>query len=348
MITRAEDLPAELWFEILDYLRADQIFESFLNVNKYFNDIIFSRLLLFKIELKSDDNYQNIEHLPDLYRSSSLLNRTICLKSSIKYRYDYFPEFYQNHSDKLINLQSFLIKANRREIPSVIGILSQHPTLTYLSLSCIPNDQLLESILRCSSLRKCHLDFWRITAPVQLRLNSTSYIETLSIKLNNDVNHSIMNLFLPNLTNLKKLDIFQENLINETAHPLFRQISNIEQLKLAWGCHPIRSNTLKDLLDYNHNLKHLVLKIYYSIIDEIFTEQLLEFFLFISKKNIRIKIVLRCHRLGNRIEGNLRSEFKNYNEQILKMVQNQSNLQLKISVIEESLKISQIELNFTK
>jgi hypothetical protein len=90
MKTRTERLPIEIWIKIFDYLQVHHTFQAFSNLNKYFDDILTSKYPLFKVELKTEDN-DNAEHLPTLYLSDAILNRIICLKSSMNVSYDYFP-----------------------------------------------------------------------------------------------------------------------------------------------------------------------------------------------------------------------------------------------------------------
>jgi hypothetical protein len=301
------------------------------------------------VELKSEDN-NNVVHLPTLYLSDAILNRIICLKSSINCSYDYFPEFFQNYGTKLTRLQSLLIKANTQEIPSICLALQQLDTLRYLSLSCIPNEPLLESILTSRSLRKCRLHFWRVTTPINDHLITDSNIEILYIKLNNDINHSIMNLFLSHLPKLKKLEIIEENLVKNNSHPLFNQhlfiLSNVEILKLKWGYHTIQSNCFQNLFIIIPNLKYFSLTMFYYTLDQILNENLINCLCLILENIKQIKISIFCRRLMTTIETNLQTKFNNYCQQIFQRINARLNAHLEVKWLEQSLKIHKIEINF--
>jgi hypothetical protein len=346
MAMHAEKLPSELWIEVFDYLSVHDIFQSFSNLNKYFDDILASKYLSFKVELKSEEN-DTAEHLPTLYSYDVILNRIICLKLSINFSYDYFPEFFQNHGTKLTRLESLLIKANTQEIPSICLALQQLDTLRYLSLSCVPNQNLIENILASRSLRQCRLHFWRLTTSINNHLNTNSDIEILYIKLNDDTNHSIINLILSHVPKLKKLKIVEENFINNSSHPLLNQqlfeLSNLEILKLRWGYHSIQSNCFQYLFKIMPNLKYLYLNMSYYTLDQILNDNLINCLWLILEKMKSIRIFIICRRLINTNENNLQKIFDNYCQKIL-----QIKLPLEIKWFEENFKTHKIEINFKK
>jgi len=347
----AEKLSNELWIEIFDYLSVHDIFQAVSNLNKYFDDILASKYVSFKVELKSEEN-NTAEHLLNLYLSDGILNRIICLKSSINFCYDYFPEFFQNHGPKLLRLESLLIKANPKEIPSICLALQQLDTLRYLCLSCIPNQNLIENILTSHSLRKCRLHFWRLTTPINNDLNRNSDIEILYIKLNDDINHSIINLVLSHLPKLKKLKIIEENFINNNSHPLFNQqvfeLSNLEILILKWGYYPIQSNCFQNLFTIMPKLKYLYLNMFYYTLDRILNDNLINCLWLIFEKMKPITIFILCRRLMNTNENDVQKIFDSYCQQILQTVNSRSNAYLQVKWFEENFKTYKIEINFKK
>ena len=337
MARRADDLPIELWIHIFDYLSIHDIFQSFSNLNKYFNDLLVSAHFLFKLELKNDDN---IEHLGSFYTSDTILNRIISLKSC---SYDHFPEFFQVHGGKLIRLRSLFIKANTREIPSIGLALQQLNKLEYLSLSCIPNQNLLENILTSPSLRQCRLHFWRVINPIHDYLNANSDIETLYIQLNDNANHSILNFLLSHMPKLKKLRVFEENLINDNSHPLFNQnLSSLEILNLRWGFQQIHSDCLRCLSTTMPNLKHLSLTIFYKTLNENLIDQL--WLILKDMKQLKLSILFR--RLTKSIETNSSSIFTDYCQQLKHALDSRSNACLDIKCLEKNVQTHQIEINF--
>jgi hypothetical protein len=349
MVTHPEDLSNELWIEVFDYLPIHDIFQGFSNLNKYFDDILASKYLSFKVELKAEGN-DNDAHLPTFYLSDAICSRIICLKSSINFSYDYFPEFFQNHGTKFTRLESLLIKANTKEIPSICLALQQLNTLRYLSLSCIPNQNLLENILASRSLRKCRLDFWRVTTPINHYLGIDSGIEILYIKLKDDTNHSILNLLLSHMPKLKKLEIVEENFINDNSHPLFNQqlftFSNLEILKIKWGYYDIQLNSFQYLFTVMPNLKYLYFTMFYYTLDRILNNNLINCLWLIFKKMKPIKITILCRRLMNTTENNVQTIFNNYCQQLLQTINSRSNTPLQVKWFEKNQKIHKIEMNF--
>jgi hypothetical protein len=254
--------------------------------------------------------------------------------------YDFFPEFFQTHGGKLIRLRSLFIKANIREIPSIGLALQQLNTLEYLSLSCIPNQNLLENILTSSSLRQCRLHFWRITNPIHDYLKTNSDIEILYIRLNDDVNHSILNLLLSHMPKLKKLKIIEENLINDKSHPLFnKNLLNLEILKLGWGFHSIQSDCLRYLSLTMPNLKHLSLTIFYKTLNE----NLIDHLWLILKDIKQLKLSILFRRLTKPTENNSSTVFNNYCQQLKLAL---SNTCLDIKWFEKTVQTHKIEINF--
>jgi hypothetical protein len=118
-----EDLPAELFFSIFDYLWAHELFYSFSNINKRIDEI------LFNTQLHISSENQNIIYSPDHVLSLILTSSPISL-------------------DEFTNLRSLtLIKCN------LDNLLEFPPYLTRL---CIKNtnlsDQNLKLIFQNSTL----------------------------------------------------------------------------------------------------------------------------------------------------------------------------------------------------
>jgi hypothetical protein len=151
---------------------------------------------------------------------------------------------------------------------------------------------------------------------------------------------------------LKKLQIVEENFVNNNSHPLFNQQlfihSNLEILKVTWGYHHIQSNCFQYLLTVMPNLKHLYLTMCYYTLDQILNDNLINCLWVIFKNMKPITISIRCHRLKRTTENNVQTTFDNYCQQILQTINSRTNAHLEVKWLEENFKTQKIEINFKK
>jgi uncharacterized protein YsxB (DUF464 family) len=235
MKTSIEQLPVELWISIFSYLEAHDLLQAFTNLNNYFNQLIASNYLLFHVELGKND-HNPLEYSIKPYWPDSILNRIISIHPIIEHKTSHIPEFLRWHCSQLIQLKSLILKLRGREIPVICSVLQQLNSLHYLSIECVPNQILLETILSVPTLRVCRLDFLRALTPINGHSNNISNIEILDIKFQDDSKNSILNLLLSHMPKLKRLEIkipriYYDNSDLFFAEPLFI-LSNLRTIKI--------------------------------------------------------------------------------------------------------------------
>ena len=116
MKTSIEQLPLELWIEILSYLEAHEIFHAFSRLNHYFDEILSSDYVLFNVRLNKTDR-NPLEYSTQPYWPQSILNRIISLQPVNSTQLSHVSEFLRWHSIQLIQLKSLSVKLCGREVP---------------------------------------------------------------------------------------------------------------------------------------------------------------------------------------------------------------------------------------
>lgn len=264
MSTCIEQLPVELWISIFSYFEAHDLFKAFANLNHYFNQLIDSDYLLFRVRL-GKSNQNPFEYSSKPYWPNSILNRIVSLHSLIQHKNSHIPEFLRWHCSQLIQLKSLKIKIRGREIPVVCNAIQQFNSLHYLSIECVPNQLLLETILCIPRLRICQLNFLRPITSINSYSNNISNIEILCIKLQDDTNNSIVNLLLNHMPNLKKLEINIPGNTFDNPYPFFVQplfiLPNLRNIILNWSSTLFNLNIFNYLYEIMPVLENLSLNI---------------------------------------------------------------------------------------
>ncbi|UJR08858.1 hypothetical protein I4U23_013113 [Adineta vaga] len=206
MKTSIEQLPIELWIEILSYLEAHVIFHAFTNLNHHFDYILTSDHLLFNVELgKTDRN--PLEYTVQPYWSKTILNRIIHLQPLISQQLSHIPEFLRWHCSELHQLKSLTMKLRGRQISAISNVLPHLLSLHYLSIKCVPNQILLDAILVTPNLNVAQFEFSRPITSINIRSDKISPLKVLDIQLEDDSYSSIMILLLSHMPKLQWLQM---------------------------------------------------------------------------------------------------------------------------------------------
>jgi hypothetical protein len=350
MKTCAEQLPIEIWILIFSYLEIHDLFQSFNNLNTYFNCILSSNHLSFNVHLeKCEQFYKQLTFISPW--SISILNRIIYLKSSTKGRGKYISQFLHWHGDKFLRLKSLTIEVRKQELwSSCIEFIKSYP-IEYLSLACIPNQILLEAIITSPVLCKCRLYFWRSTISIKDNLDINSCIEILYIKLKDDSNYLITNFLLSHMNKLKRLEIVGDHVhqyLNPNINKSFFILSKLEKLKLIWLRRSMDLDYFERLLTILPNIKTIYIGIYCHRLDESLFENLIYHWWPSLDKILFIKIIIKCHGLAKLINNNEHILFDNYCRQILNRINNRTNVCSDINWIEENSKTHTIKITIQK
>ncbi|CAF0732773.1 unnamed protein product [Adineta steineri] len=346
MKTCAEQFPVEIWLMIYRYLEAHDIFYAFHHLNYYFEQILASNYLSFYIRFKEIDT--------NPYWSDSVLNRTICLRTSTQLRSSYFLQFLHLNAKKLIRLQSLSININSRNVSYTLSIckaVNELSALRHLSLVCTLNENLFKSIISIQTLQICQLVLRESTDIINNQLHVNSNIKQLTIIFLSNVNDTIINLFLIHLSELKRFEVsgsyfsFQQASIF-TTHLCTLSKLRILKLKLTNG------HLTSDCFKYLHLIAPVLKHFYFHYNKHILSETFIDDFMFywwpiieqISYINIYIKGHLYIDINDNNTQMNLQK-----NQQILLNKMKKSNGSMKVEWTEQNfIPLKSIEINITK
>ncbi|CAF1224348.1 unnamed protein product [Rotaria sp. Silwood1] len=322
MTTSIEHLPVELWISIFSYLEAHDLFQAFTNLNNYFDQLIACDYLLFNVQLgKSDHN--PLEYSIRPYWSDSILNRIISLQPIIQHKISHIPEFLRWHCTKLIQLKSLKVKLRRREIPTICIALKQLKSLSRLSIECIPNQMLIETILSIPVLRVCRLEFLRAITPINCYSNQISQTEKLYIKLQGDSHNSIINLLLNRMPKLKRLEINSSEIYFDERDSLFSKplfiLSELRTIKLSWSSRNSDQNFFESLHQMLPNLKHLYLNLIHDYFTEDFFNTLIYHWWPVIEKLERINIFIIFRRPQMLINNSMQTNLDKFQSILLSM-----------------------------
>ena len=347
MKTCAEQLPIEIWISIFQHFEIHDLLYAFNNLNRYFNEILSSDHLLLHVQLeKCEQFYRQLAFFSPW--PSSILNRIVYLKSSTQGHGKYLSQFLYWHGSQLLRLKSLTIEVNRQELrPNSIEYLSCQP-IEYLSIACVPTEDLLQAILSSSKLYKCRLYFW----PTNINnLNSTvqilSEIRILFIKLKDGSNHSLTHYLLSNMPNLKRLEIVADH-VHEYLTKSISILSKLERLKLTWLRRSMSIDYFDDLLTILPNIEYISLGFYYFRLSESFFENLLDRWWSKFDRIRFVELFIRSNGLGKLINSNEHHLFDDYCRKTLTRINSRNDVYFNIKWIEENPKIHSIIITIKK
>ncbi|CAF3078725.1 unnamed protein product [Rotaria socialis] len=339
MKSRAEHLPIELWLSIFSYIEVHELFQAFYNLNNYFDKLFTSKHLLLYVQIESATR-NNVRWC------KSILDRLIRIQSSSKHASHDLTQFLQSYSTKLIQLKSLIIQVCLENIPSICSALEQLPSLEYISLTCIPTQKLLETILTTSTLRTCRFKFWRPIATINYHsCTANSNVEILSVKMLDDPNHSIIYLLLSHMPKLKHLEIEKNNSVLLFNQNLF-VLEHLKVLKLIWNRHQYKSDYFENCRRIIANLRSLHLSIHYIQFNESFDHILIGFLCTLIKKIKKIKIFILCYQLMALIDIDLEKKFNNYCQKLAFEFSSLSDTSFQITWSEEETSKHTIQIIF--
>lgn len=350
----AEQLPIEIWLAIFQYLEGHDLFQAFQNLNSYFNQILTSHHLSFYIRLKvTDNNHQ--QYLTNPYWSDSVLNRIVCLRPIVQSRSGYFLEFLRWHAKKLTRLQSLSIKTNLLDItslPYLCQALQVFDRLEYLSLTCIPNETLFETILSLPALRICQLILRESMTIINHFLNVNSHIKQLIVVFLGTMNYSWINLLLVHTPKLKRCEIagpyfsFDQIVLFNKPSFILSEL-RILKLKLDGGYFS------PDCFTYLHTimpvLKEFYFHYYKHILPDAFLGDLTSHWWSIIESIQHIDIFIKGHIYTDQtFYNNALTELQN-SRQVLHERRNQSNGRLKVEWTEQDfVRLRLVEITILK
>ncbi|CAM4778357.1 unnamed protein product [Rotaria magnacalcarata] len=339
MKSRVEHLPIELWLSIFSYIEVHELFQAFYNLNNYFDKLFTSKHLLLYVQVESTTR-NNVRWC------KSILDRLIRIQSSSLHASHDLTQFLQSYSTKLVQLKSLVIQVCLRNIPSICSALEQLPSLEYISLTCIPTQTLLETILTTPTLRTCRLKFWRPIATINYHSCTTnSNVEILSVKMLDDPNHSIIYLLLSHMPKLKHLEIEKNNPVVLFNQNLF-VLEYLKVLKFIWNRHQYKSDYFENCRRIITNLRSLHLSIHYIQFNETFDHILIGFLCTLIKKIKKIKIFILCYQLMALIDIDLKKKFNNYCQKLAFEFSSLSDTSFQITWSEEEASKHTIQIIF--
>jgi hypothetical protein len=351
MNTSIEDLPVELWISIFSYFEAHELLQAFSNLNNHFNQLIASDYLLFNVRLgKSNQNPFDYSTQP--YWSHSILNRIHSLQSIIQDKTSHIPEFLRWHCSQLIQLKFLKIKLRGREIPTVCIALPQLHSLQYLSIKCLPNQLLLETILSVPALLVCQLDFLRPITPINSDSNSISNVEILNIKLQDNSHGSIMNLLLSHMPRLKRLEMNNYDIYVKNYEWIFFQslfiLPELRTVKVKWSSNYSSPIVFQNLHQNLPAVKRFYLHMNFDFIDQDLLDNLIQHWWPIFEKIERINIFIKCQYYSIIIDPHIQIYLNAFQSHLLAMNE-QYNRSVKFEYTEKVLLGSKIiEISISK
>ena len=344
MKTHAERLPVEIWLTILSYIEVHDLFYAFLSLNAYFNKLLNSSHLLLHVQFQSTKEKNNSKSYRSNFNwSNSILNRITCLQSNSEYSSSDLPQFLQYHSKELIRLKSLISRPLKPEYSSICNAIEKIDSLQYVSLTCIPNQKLLEAILLAPNLRICRLKFHRPTSFIDYNFWANSNVEILRIKILEQSSHAILYLLLSHMPKLKHLEIDQCNplpLINQNIFIL----EHLHTLKLFWNSSEHRSNYFEQCHRVTPCLRRFYLVVNYFQFDELSDKNLIHFLLTLLKRIKPITIGIQCCRLTTTVDDNIVTKLNDYCQQLLFELNTQNNGTFQIRWTEEKLNEHKIQV----
>lgn len=341
MKTRVEHLPIELWISIFHYLEVHDIFQAFMNLNRYFDHILASNHLSFYVKLKNNNkNYNQLSMT--LFQSNTILNRIIYIEGVAQGHSQHIPQFLHTNADKLIRLRSLNIKIRLRQETLTCKALEVLKSLEYLSIECAITQPIIEAILSMTSLRVCKLIYQYVSTSINYTSNRQSNIEVLFIKDYYN-QHSITNILLAHMPKLKRLEISESTSIFNNLELWFNDnyvlFEKLETIKIKSSTSEPTTSFFKQL----HSIMSFVKCLYIDIGPSRWDENLLENLIYHSWSIIeqiqRTYIYIRGYIYIDPTNNGIRKKCDNYRE-ILLSKNNQSNRCFKIEWTEKCLPLS--------
>jgi len=353
MHTCAEQLPIELWLTIFRYFEAHDLFQAFENLNHHFDQILASNYLSFYIRLKESDN-NHLQYSNNSYWSDSVLNRIVCLRSTVQSRSNYFLEFLRWHGKKLIRLQSLSFKTYPRDtlsIPYICQSLKEFDHLEYLSLTCIPHQILFESILSIPTLRICQLILKDSTITINHSLHVNSPIKQLFMVFLGYVNYSLVNFLLNHTPKLKRFEFsgssFSFDQISIFDKPLFI-LPELRMLKLKLESGHFTSDCFKCLHITMPVLKYFYFHYDRHVLPETFLDYFVSYWWSIIEPIQHIDIYIKGHIIIDIFDNNIKINLQK-KRQILRDRTHQSNGSFKFEWTEQDfVRLRLIEITIVK
>jgi hypothetical protein len=343
MKTRAEHLSIELWISIFNYLEIHDLFYTFTDLNRYFDQILASNHLLFYVRLKENNKYNHLPS-PISFESDAILNRIIYIEGITSSHNAYIPQFLHQNATKLVRLRSLTIKIPLCHERLISLTLQELHSLEYLSMECIMTEIMIESILNLSSLRICKLIYRNVATTINAISNKQSNIERLSIK-DYYGHHSIINIYLRSMPKLKKLEISGStstlNSLGLWLKDNYDHLQKLQTIKIQSSIGDPTITFFEQLHSVTSVLKHLSVNIGPSRWDENLLENFIDYSLPIIEHLERIYICIRGYIYIDPTKDDIRKKFDNYREVLLSK-NNQSNKCLTIQWTEQDLTLSTI------
>ncbi|CAF1437945.1 unnamed protein product [Rotaria sordida] len=317
-----EHLSIELWIEIFSYLEAHVLLQAFTNLNHYFDQLIASNYLLFNVRL-GKIHQNSLEYSIRPYWSEKILNRIISIRPIIQHKISHIPEFLRWHCTKLIQLKSLTMKLRGREIAYVCSALQQLKSLHYLSIECLPNQILLDSILAVPTLHICQLEFLRPITPINCYSKNISNIEVLDIKLQDDSYGSIINLLLSHMPKLKRLEYNNYDIYVKNREWIFFKslfiLPQLRTIQAQWSSNYSSSSIFQNLHQNLPVLKCFYLNMNFDFINEDLLNNLIFHWWPIFLKIERINIFIRCQQNLIMITDDMQTNFDTFQSVLLDM-----------------------------
>ncbi|CAF1305919.1 unnamed protein product [Rotaria sordida] len=327
MVTLIEHLPNELCFIILSYLEAHDLFSAFINLNNYFNQLIASRHLLYKVQFNKNghSSFISITHCT----SNEILNRIISLQWIAKPQYGYLTQFLNKNISKFTRLRALRIEIHPRQTFLICKILPELNSLEYLSVKSVTIETLLvETIFTIYCLHICELINSHVMANIKCSLVGQSNIEVLYLTNISIGIHSITNSFFDHMPKLKRLELYG---LTRTFKSLSSWVTNqilifkkIPITKLKCKSNRITIVFFEQLQPIMSIIKYFSLNIYVDIEDEILLDNLINNWWSVIEQIEKINISFRISKQINTVNKDIQEKFTTYHKMLLSKI-DQSN-----------------------
>ena len=344
MITLAEHLPTELWFEIFSYFEAHALLHTFTNLNRYFDQLITSEHILFNVRL-GKYNRNPLEYSSRPYWTEQILNRIISIRPALEQQTSHIPEFLRWHCTELFQLKSLTVKLRGREIPHVCNALQQLHCLHHLSIQCVPNQILLDGILALPTVRICRLEFSSPISPIHLYSDNISGIETFDMKLKDDSHGSITHLLLSHMPRLKRLELDNQDIYVKNREWIFCTslfvLPELHTLKFRCSSNYSVPIIFQNLHRNLPALRQLDLRINFDFIHEGLLNNLIHHWWPIFEEIERTNIFIRCQKYFIMLSDNIETNFDEF-QSVLRAMNEQHPNCVKTAWTENASKISKV------
>ena len=223
-ITKFEDLPNEVLYELLDYLDSSDSFQAFFNLNHRFEYLLINNPLLLKIDLSHLSKSKFEECCRKILGKN--LTRVMSLRFTNPLTIDFFLSFFPLN-EFFLQLQSIVFnEINFEKLEPILLGLSLLPRLYSLTINnnieISDSSSIYHLIFQLPVLKSCIISpkFYGGSLLLKPVTHGNSSIEYLSINRHCSLNQFLTFLsYTPNLRRLANFTLSETTTINDDQFP---------------------------------------------------------------------------------------------------------------------------------